>query len=99
MLPATMSACWRSPTPKPWATPARWYAIPMAPARAPTTRAPTAARPGCDSASPHLRKSVQRCRVVDQDAVARDLVRGPLRDQVEQHGVVGLLGLIRVRPV
>src|SRR5439155_26355076 len=145
-----MSACWPSPTPKPWATPVWWCAIPTAPTRAPTTRAPTAARRGCDAAAQSVMprecgtssnhrqcglfsrccwsdaaatgspafagddidgflaprraasrfaEAVERLRVLHQDAVAGGLVGRPLRDQVEQHGVVGLVGFVRVRPV
>ena len=54
--------------------------------KARTTRAPTAARRGFN-----LRKSVKRGRVLDQDAVARRVVRRPVGEQIEQHRVVGLV--------
>ena len=44
-------------------------------------------------------KPVKLRRVLDQDAVARGVVRRPLAQQVEQHRVVGLFVLGRMRPV
>ena len=41
--------CWPSPIPTSWAMPARSCCIRTARWRAPTTRAPTAARPACDT--------------------------------------------------
>src|SRR5207247_10883065 len=50
-------------------------------------------------AASRFAEAVERLRVLHQDAVAGGLVGRPLRDQVEQHGVVGLVGFVRVRPV
>src|ERR1019366_4317953 len=46
-----------------------------------------------------LNKIVQRCRVVDENAMAGRLARRPLSEQVEQHSVVWLVCFVRVRPV
>ena len=46
--PATMSRCCPNPIPTRWAMPARWCCIRTERWRAPTIRAPTAARQGCE---------------------------------------------------
>ena len=48
-------------------------------------------------ASRRFREAVERLGVLDQDAPARGFVRRPHRQQVEQHRVVGLAALGRVR--
>ena len=50
--PATMSRCWRTPIPTSWAMPGRWCSIPTGRWKAPTIRAPTAARRGCSDRPP-----------------------------------------------
>src|ERR1700730_5554298 len=46
-----------------------------------------------------LRKAIKNFRILDQDAPARCLARRPLAEKIEQPGIVGLGGLVRVRPV
>src|SRR6187401_139787 len=44
-------------------------------------------------------ESVERCRIVDQDAMAHGVVRCPIGQQIEQHRIVRLVGFGRMRPV
>src|SRR6516165_8239498 len=44
-------------------------------------------------------ESVKRRRIVDQDLFADGLLRSPLRELVEQQGIVWLVGLVGMRPI
>ena len=55
--------------------------------------------PRADGGAAGLLEAVKLRRIVDQDAMPRPLVRRPVGQQIEQHGVVGLVLLGRMRPV